>query len=155
MSEEKRVKIRPIIAIVCDEVRMENNGKPFLVGIYLGGINVSGPKVEETDEVYNLPIHLWIPFEATEPGIANFEVKLIMPNPKHQMRAIGKVVVEKIVQATEIVPLTLGPFPLKLWENGNLEILFKHDDEEEFQTLRTIPVTYTPIEPRFGVEEIS
>ncbi len=145
MLKESTIKIKPIITVVCDEVRMENNGKPFIVGIYLGGIIVNGTlpsDIEDIDNITNMDVYLWMPFEASGPGIASFEIKIMMPNPKHQLRAKAKVIIDKLPQPTEITPLVLGPFPLKLWQNGELQILFKHEDESDYQTLRTIPVTF-------------
>lgn len=141
MSEKRSVRIRPIIAIVCDDVRIEKNGKPFLIGIYTGGITLTGSAIPENySEVSNLQVHLWIPFEAEEAGSSDFEVKLIMPNKKDELRYQGKMVIESPPKIGEIIPLTLGPIPLKLWESGNLVILFKHAEDDKYQTIRTIPV---------------
>lgn len=157
IPKDKNVKIRPIIAIACDEVRKEDNGKPFLVGLYTGGMTLGGVVPPDADDVCNLSIYLWIPFEITEIGVASFEVKLVMPNPKNQLRIRGKLSIDNIPQPTEITPLVLGPFPLKLWQSGNLEILFKHEDEAEYQTIRTIPITFNPIETSSsnGIEQLS
>ena len=33
-------RVRLVAAVVCDEVRLEANGKTFLIGVYSGGISV-------------------------------------------------------------------------------------------------------------------
>jgi len=146
MSDKKSIKIRPIIAIVCDDIRTENNGKPILIGIYTGGITLSGPVINNSDGVSNLSIFLWILCEVKEAGVASFEIKIIHPNPKHQFCMKAKIDIDSIPHPTELMPLALGPIPLNLWENGNLQILFKHEDEDEYQTLRNIPITLQIIE---------
>lgn len=154
-NSPKIIRIRPVITIVCDDVRMENNSKPFVIGIYLGGINISGIKPANPDDISNLSIFLWIPCEVTELGTAAFEIKIISPNPKHQLHFKGKVDIDTIPQPTELVPLIFGPIPLKLWQDGDLKILFKHEDETDYQTLRVIPVKFNTIDAPIIAPHIS
>jgi hypothetical protein len=137
------IKIKPIIALACDDARMENNGKPFLIGIYQNDAHFRGIVPPNADEIFNWSIHLWIPFQAEEIGTANFEIQIIGPNPKNVVVGKGRVILGNKPRETEITPLVLGPFHLKVWQNGEVKILFKNEDDKEFQTLRIIPVSFT------------
>jgi hypothetical protein len=145
MPKGKGIKIRPIIAIVCDEVRQEHNGKPFLIGIYANNIILKGvlPPENERNAISNLTVHLWIPFESDEIGEVFFRIRLIGPSPKQKMGIKMRAVVPEIAPRTKITPLAIGPFPLPLWESGDLKVQFRHEDEEDWQTLRIIPVVFT------------
>lgn len=135
--------IRPITAIVCDEIRMENNGKPFLIGIYTGSINLQVDEIpEDKDEIHNFQMSLWIPTEITQIGAAEVEVQIKTPNAK-PILIKAKIVTEKLLMKGEMVPISMGPIPLKLWQDGEIEIQFKQPNEDNWSTIRTLPVIIT------------
>lgn len=143
------VSVKPVTAIVCDQIRMEDNGKPFLVGIYTGSINLQVAEIpKDKDEVHNFDMSLWVPVEVTEVGVAEIEVQIKTPNAKPVLIK-AKMAIEKLIAKGEMVPLSIGPIPLKLWHDGEIEIQFKHTDDAEWTTIRTLPVFINVNQPQF------
>ncbi len=137
----KKMKVSPKLVIVCDDVRTEDNSKPFILGIYTGSINM--PKVESVsiaDALPALPICLWIPFSASGEGSAAIEFRLAGPDPKRILEVSADLTVDQYVP-DEITAITLKGLPLVLSQNGNLEISFRHQGDAEWELLRTVPVT--------------
>ena len=60
-------RVRLVAAVVCDEVRLEANGKTFLIGVYSGGISV--PDLPAT-----IKVSAWLLAEAPEVGEIPFEI---------------------------------------------------------------------------------
>lgn len=153
-----KIKIKPIMAIVCDEARQENNGKPFLIGIYTGGINIETTNVpatlpDGTNVGVALNVCLWIPFEAKEKGNALINIRLIGPGENNNVGVKMKLEISNLPQSTEITPLVIGPLPIKITESGDIKILFKNDDDDDWDILRIMPVTYKKTEsPDFKME---
>jgi hypothetical protein len=143
---DRLIKIKPITALVCDDVRHENNGKPILIGLYTGDMTITAPMPtqEEIETCCNINVYLWIPFEVEETGEAKIEIKLTGPNQKEMGLKMG-IHVRELSSKNNPSPLTVGPFPLKLWQNGNLKIEMKNSSDKEWETIRIIPVKFNAV----------
>ena len=68
------MQINPLLCVICDDVRIENNGKQIIIGIYTGKIII--PVKEFPSEGFPFFISLWIPFYISEAGSAIIEIKI-------------------------------------------------------------------------------
>jgi hypothetical protein len=136
------MKAKPIIAILCDEVRQEDNGKPFLIGIYPGGMTIPTPIEEGTAAIR--PVCLWVPLQVTETGVTTLEFQLTGPSPEQRIGVKINMQVPKLPLPTEITAVTIPGLPITISQSGELKVLFKHEDESDWETLRIIPVTVEP-----------
>ncbi|MCL4679187.1 MAG: hypothetical protein KJ017_11420 [Alphaproteobacteria bacterium] len=155
MANKKNIiKIRPIMAVVCDDIRQESNNKQIIVGTYGGGIILQLPKEsgvsldQESDDL-NKPVSipkplflsLWVPFEVSSAGLVLAEFKLLGPDPKAEISIRAQVEYSEAPKSYEMPAFSFTGLPLKAKESGELKIVFKHEDEDEWIILRTIPVT--------------
>lgn len=141
MSERKNIRAKALTAIVCDEIRMESNGKPFLIGIYVGSVDVGVPEIPtDADSIYNFRMSVWMPIEVKEKGTLNVEVQIKAPGVKDAIIIKASVNVDRIPMVGEMIPLPIGPIPLKLWQSGQIEIQFRNQSDSDWETVRTLPV---------------
>ncbi len=142
MANKKLVKIKPIMAVICDDVRQEVNGKPFIIGIYSGNIklldNISPTISAESPAM--LPLTLWIPFKVSKAGSASVEVKIISPNPKYVAGVKMKMEFPTLPYPYETTALTLPSMVIPIDQEGTLKVLFKNTGDD-WETLKEVPIT--------------
>lgn len=138
-------KIRPILAVLCDDIREERNGKPFILGVYNAGINVEMPPyfdpslIPENAEM-PLSLALWIPFEVLEIGEGAVNFKLVGPGPSHKIAVKAQLKIEQMPDPNELTAFSFTGLVVPIKE-GKIDILFKHDDDDdddEWQTIRSV-----------------
>jgi hypothetical protein len=143
--EQPLDKIKPIMALVCDEVRLESNGKPFIIGIYTGSIDIEAPitpnenGTADINPIPAIPITLWVPFEASDAGKYTLAFKLEGPGPKDVLEFTTIVTIDKPAPG-ELKAITAPFLPLPLTQSGKLKISYRHENESEWHNIRTIPV---------------
>jgi len=144
MTNNKNIKLEPSFTIICDDIRKEDNGKHILIGVYTGNINLAGPKPTDDMRVAaNLHLHFWIACKVEEKiGIAPFEIKIDEPTKKGAIIINGQVTIDNPPKPNEIIPIVVGPIPLRIWESGNLVVSLKLHGEKEFTALCTMPVNF-------------
>ncbi len=143
MPEKKQIRIKPTLALLCDHVRQEANGKPFIIGIYTSGITIQKPDNTRMPAAAKpvLSLALWVAFEATEAGQASIEFLLVGPDPKRRIKINAQIEFEKAPPSHEISALAFDGLIIPIERSGELEILFKHKGDSDWHTLRTVPVT--------------
>lgn len=67
MPNEK-LRIAPQPAVVCEQVRVEDNGKHLLIGVYPSNILVQSFPSQ-------IVVALWVPFKADNPGETDVEIR--------------------------------------------------------------------------------
>jgi hypothetical protein len=141
MPENKQIKIKPIMAVLCDDVRQEASGKQTVIGMYVGGITVEIPE-SERDGVrpHGIVVNLWMPFQIPEAGLATIEVKVIGPDPSIELSFSAEMLFEEAPPDHEQSSVTFQKLPIKVDKEGDLKILFKNAGDSEWQTLKNIPV---------------
>jgi len=129
------------MAVLCDNILQESNGKPLLIGIYTGGITVATPSniLEGHNAVLNLS--LWLPFRIPGTGKVSIEVKIIGPSTENTMMLKGQILIEHKPSSYEIAAFNfIGLTMLVGKEGGELKILFRNEGEKKWTTLNIVPV---------------
>jgi len=140
-TPKKLIKVKPIIAIVCEQLRQEINGNPFITGIYMGGITVERhPGIPETQPVI-LPLSLWIPFKTSKAGEVSVEIHVVGPDPKRELNIDAKAMFEKAPPSYEILSFNFISIPIVIDREGDLKILFRNKGDKNWETLRVIPIS--------------
>lgn len=152
-EKAKKIKIVPIIAVLCDDIRHEDNGKEMLIGIYRGSININHrqapiSKQKPTTPIDNtLPVHpilhlsLWIAFEVHELGESVIELEIDPPgNEKMSIKAGIKI--DNPKSFTELNAFQFNKFPIVLSKEGDLKVSFRNVGEEKWKILRIIPIIF-------------
>lgn len=134
-----KIKVKPIIAIVCDDVREEKTGKTILIGIYTGGINLTKPETAPNDAIFLIHLALWMPLEIQGIGKKKIQVKV---------GGAGQddYILDAVAEAIELKPHELKPFsltglPMNFTKDGDFIISFKTEDDSDWQVVKTIPVS--------------
>ena len=141
MPNKNNQQVRAITAIVCDEVRVENNGKPFLIGVYTGSINIEAAEIPVDKDIYNFQMAIWLLLELKQIGEINVDLQIKTPNAEKAILVKAKAIIDKLPMKGEIIPVSIGPLPLKLWHDGEIEIQFRNQIDSEWETIRVLPVT--------------
>jgi hypothetical protein len=96
--------LKLLAALVCDDWRREDNGKEILLGIYTGGIVV--PQIPVA-----LQICLWLYVQPPEPGVAQFDLRILEPSHKEVLQANFQFQVAS-TEHPMTVPLVRLPFQI-------------------------------------------
>lgn len=139
------MKIKPIITILCDDVRMETNNKPFLIGIYLNDIIIESiPEDVARKPLLMFNLAMWMPFEPSSVGEVQINIRLVGDCLAEERLIKGKVNFPKAPPAHEISALSIPRITLAIKQEGDLKVQFKHAEEKKWQTLRSIPIRIKP-----------
>ena len=133
----KIIKIKPVIAVICDDIRKEDNGKPIIIGVYQGDIKINIPPVQGP---HVITLSLWIPFTISEAGQVEIELKISGPNPENQMKMKAHASFEKAPSKHDMPSFNITGFPLVI-ENGVLEIFFRNKGDNKWTLLRSASVS--------------
>lgn len=104
-----------LTALVCDDVRREDNGKEILIGVYTGAIAM--PKLPA-----NLPLCLWLHLQTHGNGEIKLEFRVIGPAEKEL--AHGEAMVG-FVDSDLPASLALPKLPLALESEGMLDFQWR------------------------------
>lgn len=115
-------------AILCDDVRTEINGKPFLIGVYLKGIVVQGFPA-------NINVCIWIQFSATELGSYVGEIRLA--NKDNHILLHGQFTVEVKELGSTVLSFPKGA--IALGSEGEYQLQWKYGDKD-WETLKNVTV---------------
>lgn len=125
MADGKAVAV-PLFAVVCDDIRQEQNGKYILIGVY-DSINAILPAV--------LNLAFWIQLDAVKAGSFNFDVKISGPHGIEYLNARA----EAGIGQAGISSFALGPFPINVQLEGDIKLDVKFDGAE-WTTVKSIKV---------------
>lgn len=122
------MKITPLHAFVCDDIRVEDSGKHMMIGIYTGNIRAS---------VFPTTLRLctWLSFEikhdedSTEPTIVETKIEVQLDDDDQEMKELTAAI--RVEQAdpridkgyTEIIEVPQTGAELRLPCEGELRIL--------------------------------
>lgn len=129
---------------VCDQVRQEINGKFLLIGVYTNGIVL--PQIPTT-----FPLGVWLLLECDRLGIIKFKFRARMP--EHNVELLYIEGEADIVDVENWTPIAFGS-NVVISQPGSLTIEAMLNEEEEWQTLRTLHVKEGPI-PGLGPSPLS
>lgn len=109
-------KLNVRAAVLCDDVRVENNGKAILIGVYSGDVAVPATP-------FLLPFYVWTNFSPEGLGeiAVNFRISF---QGKPVVSGRGGITVER----TEDVILLLPQFLVKGEEGGELLVEMQQED---------------------------
>lgn len=109
-SSSQDMKI--LSALICDDVRREDNGKEILIGVYSGSILI--PTIPA-----NIMLTAWINMEVHGPCEFDFEIRVL--DPSDRQIAHGKVHVASS-EAHDLSSMALPRFPINAEKEGWLKI---------------------------------
>lgn len=162
--KNNKARIKPIIAVLCDEIRLEANNKPFIIGIYTGVLSVDLPpeakpglnKVSSKKVDLNTPVGIpkrlylamWVPFEVLDPeATINIDVEFQITGPDPDSKLNIKANLEDTGAAHdpyEMQAFSFSGLPMKMTQSGELNIFFRHTGDEHWEKLRTMKVEVNP-----------
>lgn len=122
MTEKESPRVKVLSAVVCDDVREENNGKEFLIGVYSGAIIVhmipSPP----------LPLRCWVNLAIEGPCKVNLKFRAT----DHDNKEIFQLGLETGTDdEVGMGSIPLGPINYTLRDHeGSLSIDYKEEDGE-------------------------
>ena len=84
----KQPTVKPLSAVVCDEVRREQNGKDIIIGAYGGDILIDSFPI-------TLALSLWISLETSGAGDTKNSIRVVNSEKKVLTGLSGEATVEK------------------------------------------------------------
>jgi hypothetical protein len=113
--------------VTCDDIRLEQNNKAILIGVYNGTIVVGGFPTD-------LRLAWWIQIFAEHKEKHDLEVRILKDGNSTLLRAFIGIEVQTPGWATLMLP----PAPLQLQSAGRLELEMRLKDAEKWDTLVVI-----------------
>ena len=105
-SSSQDMKI--LSALICDDVRREDNGKEILIGVYSGSIAI--PTIPA-----NITLTAWINMEIHGPCEFDFEIRVLDPSDRQVVHGKLHVASSEVHDFTSTV---LPPFPINADKEG-------------------------------------
>lgn len=127
--DTQEATVVPKYAIVCDDIRREDNGKQILIGIYTGDIIVSAFPT-------NLNLSFWLHLAVEKPGIAKVEVQMLLgPGETQIFRAQSSL---ETKEPDPFTVLAFGGIGLAATHEGYISLQWRQvgDDWQEINRTR-------------------
>ena len=115
--------------VLCDDIRLEQNNKHILIGVYNGTIVVQSFPTE-------FPVCWWIQALANQTGKFEFDIQLI----KDEKDTLLRVKVGFEIQAKGWVAMSLPKVPIQLHGPGKLQLQMKAISEPDWITIQECEV---------------
>lgn len=129
MTDSLRVK--PIFALFCDDIRFENNGKQILIGVYTGDIlPAQFPAV--------ISISMWVAFERTNNISGELPIEFRVINNEGNSLGYGSAKLHLTTDPHDGAITLLG-LPLHLTKPDTLRFQLKQADDP-WESIRTTHV---------------
>ena len=124
--------------IICDEVRQENNGKYFLIGVY-------GEDIRFTRLPAQIGISLFCLFDQHSEGTISFEYRAITSADESQelFHFSGQANVRR---RSSNAPFAVGPLPVLVGSEGDLIVQYRESDDAWSEVAR-LPIRRTQPTP--------
>lgn len=113
--KKNRHAFQILSALVCDDVRRENNGKEILIGVYSGKIIV--PRLPT-----NIVLMAWLNILVRGPTEFPLDIRILDPNERTVME--GEVTV-KLDDVQDTSSMIIPKFHLLVENEGSLKIKFR------------------------------
>lgn len=122
MIAERSPNLRILSAVICDDVRAEDNGKELLIGVYSGTITVHAiPSLP-------LPLRCWINMKIEGPYATRLQFRAIDHNNEEMYRSETDTKTDDEVGEGSII---LGPILFSLKDpKGYLKIDYKEGERD-------------------------
>lgn len=118
-----------VAAVLCDDIRQEQNSKHILIGVYNGGVVVPSFPAQ-------LIICWWLQILPNEVGKFEIDVQLIKDNKDVLVKAgIGIELIAK-----EWAAMALPKIPIQLHGEGHLQLQMKKTSESDWETIQQFDV---------------
>jgi hypothetical protein len=127
--------------VTCDDIRLEQNNKHILIGVYNGALVVAGFPTE-------IPLSWWIQLLPEKAGNFELEVQLVQDDTATLLRAmLGFAVI-----TADWAALVLPPVRLQLQGPGKLKLQLKLKDQSDWHTIQELSVTQGQVASAIGTE---
>ena len=118
-----------VAAVLCDDIRQEQNSKHILIGVYNGGVVVPNFPAE-------FAVCWWMQILPNEIGKFEIDVQLVKDNRDVLLKAgIGFE-----IHAREWAAMVLPRIPLQLYGEGHLQLQMKVHTESNWTTVQDFDV---------------
>ena len=121
-------------AVLCDDVRQENNGKYILIGVYVHSVVV-------TDFPANISLTVWIEIKPNEVGEFPGEIRVTKEDQSVLLRGEAKITTNNLEPTTAM----FNGMPLEFQGGGDYFFQWKIGDDDEWQTVKDFTVQKQPI----------
>ena len=122
MIDEKYSRLTILSAVICDDIRMENNGKELLIGVYSGTIAVHAIPSSP------LPLRCWVNLKIEGPYATKLHFRAIDHNNEEIYRSETDTKTDDEVGVGSII---LGPIFFSLKDSaGHLKIEYKDKGDD-------------------------
>lgn len=121
--------IEPRYAIVCDDIRREDNGKQIMIGVYTGDILVNTfPS--------NINLSFWIHLAVIEAGSAEIEVRVVLePDDLEVFKMSSKLESDK---PDPFTVLAFGGIGMTFKQEGHLSLQMRQLENDWQEINRTL-----------------
>lgn len=128
--ENKYVKFHP--AVVCEDIRMESNGKFLIIGVYASEILVNQFPA-------NLNIAFWLPVETLAVGKLKMQFRVAGVNEA----ILGTANAEADMAAVGRAAFPIPPMTIQIQSPSNIELQVKQGDFD-WEVVVSVPVKRNP-----------
>lgn len=139
-KKENSLRIKPLMVVICDDVREEKSGKQIIIGIYNTDLNIPIPDFGDNPSppTPTIPLSFWIPFQVVDRADGEVHFQIVSPTGL-TIDANASVKTTEKMQPHEI-PALIFPRLMIPVADGNLEVKFRHNAKEKWQILRSLPI---------------
>lgn len=140
MSEQQnKLVIRPVTAILCDEIRRENNDKRLFIGVYNRQIAL---KKFSGDDIGFIPLAMYVPIEVKNLGESRLDFQIRGPTTDQVMNLEGNIIMKEPIPGG-YTSVELNGIPIEIKGGGMLEVFYSVDSGKEWHSIYQLPVTVT------------
>lgn len=118
--------------IICDDIRMEANGKLLLIGVYPEGILINTTPLQ-------IMLSIWIQFKMKLTKKTTFEFGVkgnILREPPKIIMEIGD---DNLLNKMQDIPV-IFKLPLEILNEGVFDIYYKNNDDNDIKIARTVRI---------------
>ena len=125
-----KIKLKAIAAVLCEDVRREENGKQILIGVYSGDIVSMGFPA-------NLGLSVWVNAEVSQTGKGSFQIKFVLDGSDMNANMDAEV---EVLNSESPIGIASPTLPLSVPRPTTLRVMWKvaDGDWEELLSKRVI-----------------
>jgi hypothetical protein len=139
---DRRPRIKPVTALIADDVRREASGKDILIGVYTSQIAVGrvGPDV-------GIVVAVSMIFESPETGEIPVGLRIVGPDGELRFAITAGVNITAATVPNQTNALSIAGIAILLATTGNIEVKVRQYEDGEWETIRVLPVLVNPDDP--------
>lgn len=123
-------------AIICEDVRVENNGKHILIGVFTTDLVTFG-------DAPTVVLALWFQAEAFVPGEAELSIRATLSGETVFSAGAEAILPDNVSR----VSFTMPGLPIIVKQSGDLKFELRGGGEKRWKTLVSLPVILNPSSP--------